>query len=263
MSPDRGKERLDRLMVDRGLARTRAAARALILAGKVSLPGVRRAAPTAGMTIPHDSEIVVEAAPRYVSRGGEKLEHALRTFGIDPSGTAALDVGASTGGFTDCLLQAGARRVYAVDVGRGQLDSRLLADERVAVLDRVNARHPYELPERVDLAVIDVSFISARLVIPQALAHLRQRGSVVVLVKPQFEARRGEVGKGGVVRDPFTHALVLARFLAWVLDNGLRLRGLTASPILGAKGNREFFCLLGTCRGETRGALDGLDDGGR
>ena len=238
-------------MVDRGLTRTREAAKALILAGKVSLPGSRRARPTPGMSVPRDAEIVVEPAPRYVSRGGEKLEHALEAFAIDPSGMVALDVGASTGGFTDCLLKTGASRVYAVDVGRGQLHANLRLDPRVTVLDRVNARYPYDLPEPVDLAVIDVSFISARLVIPQALAHLRPRGRVIVLVKPQFEARRGEVGKGGVIRDPRTHALVLARFLAWALDNGLRILGLTTSPILGAKGNREFFCLLGTPRPET------------
>ena len=231
-------------MVERGLAGTREAARALVLAGKVSLPGSGRARPTPGMMTAADAEIVVEPAPRYVSRGGEKLAHALAAFGIDPSGMTALDVGASTGGFTDCLLGAGARRVYAVDVGRGQLDAKLRRDPRVAVLERVNARYPYELAECVDLAVIDVSFISARLVIPAALAHLRPQGCVVVLIKPQFEAGRGEVGKGGVIRDPRTHALVLARFVAWALDSGLRVRGLTASPIVGAKGNREFFCLL-------------------
>jgi len=244
MSADGGKDRLDRVMVHRGLAGTREVAKALVLAGKVSLPASKRARPTAGMMVPRDAEIVVEPAPRYVSRGGEKLAHALKAFAVDPSGMAALDVGASTGGFTDCLLQAGALRVYAVDVGRGQLHAKLRVDERVTVLDRVNARYPYELPERVDLAVIDVSFISARLVIPQASAHVRPGGRVIVLVKPQFESRRGEVGKGGVLRDPRTHALVLARFLAWALDNGLRIRGLTSSPILGAKGNREFFCLL-------------------
>ena len=236
-----------------GLARTREAAEALIMAGKVSLPGFRRAAPTPGMSVPRDAEIVVEAMPRYVSRGGGKLEHALEAFAIDPSGLVALDVGASTGGFTDCLLKAGALRVYAVDVGRGQLHAGLRLDARVIVLDRVNARNPYELPEPVDLAVIDVSFISARLVLAEALSHLGPRGRVIVLVKPQFEARRGEVGKGGVIRDPRTHALVLARFLGWALDNGLRIRGLAASPILGAKGNREFFCLLETYRPATDG----------
>ena len=261
MSGGRGRDRLDRLMVDRGLARTRAAARALILAGKVCLPGSGRSGPTAGMMIPRDSEIVVEPAPRYVSRGGEKLEHALGAFGIDPSGVVALDVGASTGGFTDCLLRAGAGRVYAVDVGRGQLAAELRSDARVTALDRVNARYPYDLPERVDLAVIDVSFISARLVIPQASAHLGPQRPVIVLIKPQFEARRREVGKGGVIRDPSAHALILARFLAWALDNGLRIRGLTASPILGAKGNREFFCLLETCGPET-GDLGAAIDAG-
>jgi len=243
-----GKDRLDRVMVDRGLAASREIAKALILAGKVSLPGSKRAAPTPGMTIPSDAKVVVESGPRYVSRGGEKLEHALRVFNVDPRGLTALDVGASTGGFTDCLLQAGASRVYAVDVGRGQLNDRLRRDRRVTSFERVNARHPYELPEPVDLVAIDVSFISSRLVIPQALAHLVPGGSVIVLVKPQFEARRGEVGRGGVIKDPRTHALVLARFLAWTLDNGLRLRGLAASPISGAMGNREFLGLLQPAR---------------
>ena len=263
MSADRGKERLDHLMVRRGLVRSREVARALILAGKVSVPGSRRARPTPGMTIPQDAEIVVEPAPRYVSRGGDKLEHALGALGVDPSGMVALDVGASTGGFTDCLLGSGARRVYAVDVGRGQLAARLRADERVSVLERVNARYPYELPEPVDLAVIDVSFISARLVIPPAAKHLGQRGLVIVLIKPQFEARRSEVGKGGVIRDPATHASVLARFLAWALDNDLRIRGLTASPVLGAKGNREFFCLLEICGPAASDPQNETDDAAR
>lgn len=231
-------------MVQRGLAPTREKARALILAGSVSLPGSRGGRPTPGMLVPADAAIIVEPGSRFVSRGGEKLERALSAFGIDAAGAVALDVGASTGGFTDCLLQAGARRVYGVDVGRGQMDARLRSDPRVVAYDRVNARYPFHLPEPVDLAVVDVSFISARLVIPQALAHVRLGGRAVVLVKPQFEARRGEVGKGGVIRDPSMRARILARFIAWAIGSGLRVRGLTASPITGAEGNVEFLCLL-------------------
>ncbi|MBI2965085.1 MAG: TlyA family RNA methyltransferase, partial [Chloroflexi bacterium] len=180
----------------------------------------------------------------YVSRGGLKLKAALDRFAFPVRGMTCADVGASTGGFTDCLLQAGARRVYAVDVGYGQIDASLRADPRVVVMERINARVPFELPERVDLVVADVSFISLRLVLPQVLRHLGPAGAAIVLFKPQFEAERGEVGKGGVIRDPAQHALVLGRFISWLADSGIRLRGMTASPVLGDKGNREFLFLL-------------------
>ena len=157
----------------------------------------------------------------------------------------ALDVGASTGGFTDCMLQGGAARVYAVDVGRGQLHNRLVNDDRVVSMERVNARKAFDLPEKVDLITADVSFISLRLVVPPVLAHLRDAGLVIALLKPQFESGPEKVGKGGVVRDPLTHAETIGHFVHWATGKRLRVLNLTASPILGDKGNREFFVLLG------------------
>ncbi len=239
------KVRLDKLLVDRGLAESGAQARALIMAGLVELPGRGRTRPTAGLRVREDQQVLVKERPRYVSRGGEKLEHALDAFRIDPAGKTALDVGASTGGFTDCMLQRGATRVYAVDVGRGQLHNRLLNDDRVVSMERVNARNGFDLPERVDLITADVSFISLRLVLPPVLAHIRVDGVVIALLKPQFEAGPEKVGKGGVVRDPLTHAETIGRFVHWATDERLRVLNLTASPILGDKGNREFFLLLG------------------
>ena len=237
--------RLDRLLVDRGIAESGEQARAIILAGLVELPGRGRTRPTAGMRVREDERVLVKERPRYVSRGGEKLEHALGAFGIDFAGKIALDVGASTGGFTDCLLQRGAARVYAVDVGRGQLHNRLLNDDRVVSMERVNARKCFDLPEKVDLITADVSFISLRLVLPPVLAHLRDDGVVIALLKPQFEAGAENVGKGGVVRDPLTHAGTIGQFVHWATDKRLRVLNFTASPILGDKGNREFFVLLG------------------
>ncbi|MEX0761084.1 MAG: TlyA family RNA methyltransferase [Dehalococcoidia bacterium] len=249
MSAHGKKVRLDRAMVDRGLAESGEKARALVMAGAVSLPGhPGRGRPTPGMLVAGNQEIAVTSGPRFVSRGGEKLAHALDVFGLNPSGNLALDIGASTGGFTDCLLQAGASRVYAVDVGRGQLHNRLIRDERVVSMERVNARNHYEIGELVDLVVADVSFISLRLVLPRAIAHLRPGGAAVVLVKPQFEAEPGEVGSGGIIRDSQVHAAILGRFTQWAVSNGLRLRGLTSSPIRGDKGNREFLVQLEPAR---------------
>ena len=170
------------------------------------------------------------------------------------SGTVALDIGASTGGFTDCLLQRGARKVFALDVGHGQMDYRLRQDTRVVVAERMNARYRFSLPEsafsdeRVDLATIDVSFISTTKVIPSIAEHVQDGGPIIVLVKPQFEARREEVGRGGVIKDPLVHARVLGRVITWVVQAGFRLRNLTTSPIRGDAGNREFFLLLENCR---------------
>ena len=178
----------------------------MIMAGLVEVPGRGQARPTAGMRVHEDDQVRVKERPRYVSRGGDKLAHALDAFGYDPAGKAALDVGASTGGFTDCLLQRGATRVYAVDVGRGQLHNRLLVDDRVVSMERVNARKGFDLPERVDLITADVSFISLRLVLPPAVDHLKDGGAIIALLKPQFEAGPEKVGKGGVVRDRDTHA---------------------------------------------------------
>jgi len=190
------------------------------------------------------SALEVRGRLPYVGRGGLKLAHALNTFDVSAQGLVALDVGASTGGFTDCLLQRGARRVYALDVGHGQLDYRLRGDPRVTVMEKCNARYPFQLPERVDLVTVDVSFISVSLVLPPALQHLRDRCYLVVLVKPQVEARKEEAGRGGVIKDPQLHARVLGRTIAWAVGHGLRLRNLCASPILGDAGNREFFLLL-------------------
>ena len=236
------KKRLDVLLVEREMVESRAKAQALIMAGEVSSGG--RVVTKPGTVMSADTPISIRERPPFVGRGGIKLAHALKEFGVDPEGLTALDVGASTGGFTDCLLQRGARRVYALDVGRGQLDYGLRQDDRVVVMERVNAHYPFELPERIGVATVDVSFISLTQVLPNVVAHLEPWGSVVALVKPQFEARRREVGKGGVVRDPVIHVKVLGRVVSWGTETGLRLRGITPSPILGAAGNREFFVHL-------------------
>ena len=236
--------RIDVVMVERGLAPTREKAQALLMAGSVSVDG--RPVTKPGTAVAAGAGIDVRAGLRYVGRGGEKMAGALDALGIDPAGAVVLDVGASTGGFTDCLLQRGAARVYAVDVGRGQLAHPLRRDARVTSFEGVNARHPFDLPERVDLAVADVSFISLRLVLPQLAAHLRPGGRMLVLVKPQFEAERGAVGRGGVVRDPRTRARVVGDFAQWAIGQGHRLRGMAPSPIAGGDGNRECFVLLET-----------------
>lgn len=232
-------------MVERGLTQTPEQAQALIMAGKVHLPGFPGPGrPSPGMMIGPDQEIAVRKRPKYASRGGDKLAHALAEFGIDPAGMVVLDVGASTGGFTDCLLQHGAAKVYAVDVGRGQLHSKLLADPRVVSIEKVNARTPFGLPEKADLLVADVSFISLRLVLGPSFVHLKPGCPAVALVKPQFEAEAREVGPGGVIKDPVVHAAVVGRLVKWAVENGIRVRSLTSSPVLGDEGNREFFLLL-------------------
>jgi 23S rRNA (cytidine1920-2'-O)/16S rRNA (cytidine1409-2'-O)-methyltransferase len=194
--------------------------------------------------IREDAELSVAQRQRYVGRGGLKLEGALERFQLEVTGRVVADIGASTGGFTDCLLQSGAAKVYAVDVGYGQLDYKLRQDPRVVVMERVNARYAVELPERVDLATIDVSFISLEKVLPTVAALVRGGGHILAMVKPQFEAGREQVGRGGVVRDPLVHASVLGRFILWAVDHGLRLEGVCASPVVGSDGNREFFVLL-------------------
>ena len=236
------KTRIDRLLVERGLVPTREKAQALLMAGQVLVND--RPVVKAGAMVQEDVQVLLKAQLPYVGRGGIKLAHALRSFGLSVEGLAALDVGASTGGFTDCLLQAGARRVYAVDVGYGQLDVKLRADPRVTVMERLNARYPFPLPETVGLVTVDVSFISVTRVLPPAVEHLARGGAVVVLVKPQFEAERGEVGRGGVIRKSSIHARVLGRVMLWATAHRFRIRGLTPSPILGDAGNREFFLLL-------------------
>ena len=241
------RERVDRLLVERGLAPTRTRAQALVMAGRV-IVGERRVE-KASETYPPDAPLRLrggdDPAARYVGRGGLKLEKALGEFGIEPKGFVCLDVGASTGGFTDCLLQHGALRVVAVDVGHNQIDWRLRTDERVEVREGVNARHlaPEDFAESFDLATMDVSFISATKVLPAVAPLLKEGGRVVVLVKPQFEVGKGEVGKGGVVRDPAQHARVVAEVNAAARLLGLRVVGVTDSPITGADGNREFLAL--------------------
>ncbi len=233
------KQRLDQLLVDQGLAESRSQAQRLIRAGEVRVGD--RVMDKPGALVDAAAVLAVVQPPRFVSRGGEKLVAALQAFGVQPQGWVAADVGASTGGFTDCLLQWGAARVYAIDVGYGQLDWRLRNDPRVVVMERTNARHLEELPERVDLVTIDVSFISLELILPQAVRWLRTGGQIVALVKPQFEAGRREVGKGGVVRDPEVHRRVLERVLSSAAGLGLGLGGLIPSPLLGPAGNREFL----------------------
>jgi 23S rRNA (cytidine1920-2'-O)/16S rRNA (cytidine1409-2'-O)-methyltransferase len=236
------KRRLDLLLVARGLAASREEAQRMILAGEVRVGD--RAARKASETVVEDVELRAERrAERFVSRGGEKLEGALASFGVDVAGGVAIDVGASTGGFTDCLLRRGAARVYAVDVGYGQLDWRLRLDPRVVVIERTNVRRlPAErIPEPVDLATIDVSFISLRLVLPKVAEVVRPGGAVVALVKPQFEVGKGKVGKGGVVRDPRLHAEAVDAARAAARTLGFEERGFVESPLRGPAGNREFF----------------------
>jgi len=229
-------------MVEKGLADSRAKAQAMIMAGEVSAEG--KPVTKAGFLVAKETAITVSEPPPFVGRGGIKLEHALDKFHLDVTSITAADIGASTGGFTDCLLQRGASRVYAIDAGYGQLDYHLRRDSRVVVMEKVNARYPITLPEKVDLVTMDVSFISVTKVIPYVARLLKDGGLLLVLVKPQFEAKRREVGKGGVVRQAIVHAVVLGRFISWLVENGFRLLDLTASPIAGASGNREYFVLI-------------------
>ncbi len=236
------KERLDKLLVARGLAESREQAQRLIMAGLVLVSD--RPATKPGHKIPTDAAIRVKERPPYVSRGGHKLAAALEAFGIDPEGLVCADLGASTGGFTDVLLQRGAARVYAVDVGYGQLHWRLRNDPRVVVMERTNARYLKSLPEPVQLVVIDASFISLRLILPAARRILAPDGQIIALIKPQFEAGRERVGKGGVVRDERVHRQVLSDIIEWAVEQGFGPQGLVPSPILGPKGNREFLLWL-------------------
>ena len=236
------KIRLDRLLVERGLAPSRERAQAMILAGLVTIEG--RRVEKAGQAVPGDVEVEVAGPPHpYVSRGGVKLAAALDHFDLDPRGKVCLDVGASTGGFTDCLLQRGALRVYAVDVGYGQLDARLRNDPRVVLREKVNARtlSRAEVPEPVELSAIDVSFISLRLVLPAVVPLLISGAPLVALVKPQFEAGRREVPRGGVVRSEATRKRVVGEVEEAGRALGLSVLGTILSPIRGARGNEEFL----------------------
>lgn len=236
------KKRIDIMLVEKGLAESRAKAQAMIMAGDVLADG--KIVLKAGTLVNKDADVSVAEPPPFVSRGGLKLDYGLGYFGLDVRDAVVADIGASTGGFTDCLLKRGVRRVYAVDVGYGQLDYRLRQDPRVIVMDRVNARNTPDIREKLDMVVIDVSFISVEKIIPAVAGLLKEKGSIIVLVKPQFEAKRKEVGKGGIIRQPEIHARVLGRFVKWVTDNGYRLKGMVGSPIEGASGNREFLTWL-------------------
>jgi 23S rRNA (cytidine1920-2'-O)/16S rRNA (cytidine1409-2'-O)-methyltransferase len=249
------KTRLDQLLVARGLAKSRAQAQALIMAGRVAVEGL--AAPKAGALVPEGAQITVKESPPFVSRGGEKLAGALDHFGVSPAGKVALDSGASTGGFTHVLLTRGASRVYAVDVGYGQLDLSLRDDPRVVVLERVNIRYlpAAAIPEPIDLATLDLSFISLTLVLPKILELLRPGGEIVALVKPQFEVGKGQVGKGGVVRDPQLQEAAIQKVAAAALALGLQVSPAFPSPLKGPKGNQEYF--LYVIRPEA--ATDSLD----
>ena len=235
------KTRLDRWMVDFGLAESREKAQAQIMAGEVLVNGQKAA--KAGQSVPEGARVEVTAKLRYAGRGGLKLEGALATFHIDVTGFICADFGSSTGGFTDCLLQAGAARVHSIDVGTGQLDWKLRNDPRVIVREGVNARYleAADLGEPVDLAVCDVSFISAALILPAMARVLKPAtGSVVVLVKPQFEVGKGQVGKGGIVRDPLQHEAVCEKLRTCVAALGF-VTEMMESPITGAEGNKEFL----------------------
>ena len=235
------KRRLDALLVDRGLAESPEKARALVMAGQVTVD--ERPAPKPGSLVAEDVSLAVDLGPRYVSRGGEKLEHALAAFRIDVIGFVAADIGASTGGFTDCLLQHGASRLR--DRRRAR-SARLQAARRprVVSMEGVNARDLTSLPEPIDIVVIDVSFISLRAVLPAVAKLLKPGAPIVALFKPQFEAAKDEVPRGGVIRDAQLHSTLIGRFASWLVTNGFSIRDLVASPILGAEGNREFLFLL-------------------
>lgn len=232
-------------LVERGLADSREKAQALVMAGRVRVDGLATAKP--GTAVPADARVEVLAGPQHVGRGALKLEGALDTFSLDPAGQVAVDVGASTGGFTEVLLARGAVRVYAVDVGRGQLHERLRRDARVVVRERVNARHlsPDDVPEPCGIATVDVSFISVLKVLPGVRSVLAPGADVVALVKPQFEVGRAQVGRGGLVKDPALHAEVLARVAGEARGRlGYAIVSACPSPIAGAEGNREFFLHL-------------------
>ena len=243
------RKRLDLLLVERGLVSSREQARRLIMAGAV-VAGEQRVDKPGTLIDPASVvRLKADAQPPYVSRGGHKLAGGLKAFGVDVSGVTALDVGASTGGFTDCLLQHGAAKVFAVDVGYGQLAWSLRQDPRVVNLERRNIRSlaPEELSPTPSLAVIDASFISLTLVIPRVISLIAARGEIVALVKPQFEVGKGRVGKGGVVRDPALHAEVLKDLQARANQWQLEVRGVTESPLRGPKGNKEFLLYMQKC----------------
>ncbi len=241
------RERIDKLLVERGLADSRTKAQALVMAGVVLVneQRVEKSSDQFAIDAPIRVKRADDPASRYVGRGGLKLEAALREFQLDVNGAVCLDVGASTGGFTDCLLQNGAQKVFAIDVGHNQLDWRLRNDGRVEAREGVNARYlqPDDFPTKFDLAVVDVSFISATMVLPAIVPLIKDGGALVTLIKPQFEVGRGEVGGGGIVRDPEKRAQAIEKVNQAAVDLGLRVAGVIESPIQGAEGNIEFLAL--------------------
>ena len=246
------KVRLDVLLFERGLAESRAKAQALIMAGQVRVNG--QTALKAATTIERDSTLTIDSRPRFVSRGGEKLDAALDAFKVDVKGLTCADVGASTGGFTDCLLQRGAAKVYAIDVGKGILHWKLRNDPRIVVMEETNARFVESLPEAISLATIDASFISLKILLPAVkkwLAPRRSERDIIALIKPQFEAGKKDVARGdGVIRDAEIHRQVLLDVLTFAQAEGFSVRGLIRSPLLGPKGNAEFLAWLGVDKGE-------------
>jgi 23S rRNA (cytidine1920-2'-O)/16S rRNA (cytidine1409-2'-O)-methyltransferase len=253
------KERLDKLLVKKGVVQSREKARALIMVGKVAAEKNRIDKP--GTQINVDAQLQIQEGDSfYVSRGGEKMEGALKVFGVDPAQMVVMDVGASTGGFTDCILQKGAKKVYAVDVGYGQLAWKLQKDPRVVNLERRNIRYLQreEVQEEIDLILIDTSFISIEKFLPHLFGFLKRGGAILCLIKPQFEVGKGEVGKGGVVRDKALHEKVIGRISNFSRGLGLKVLGVTESPLLGPKGNKEFFIYLKKENGE-----DGQNQGTR
>jgi 23S rRNA (cytidine1920-2'-O)/16S rRNA (cytidine1409-2'-O)-methyltransferase len=239
------KIRLDMLVVERGLAGSRTKAQALIMAGEVEVEGKITDKP--GHLISPAALVAIKEKLPYVSRGGVKLEGAIEDFNIDVCGLTVMDVGASTGGFTDCLLKRGAKKVHAIDVGRGLMDARLRRDPRVSLLEGRNIRYlsEEEIGEKVDLAVADVSFISLKKVIPALKGFLKDGGRLLTLIKPQFEVGIGEVGKGGIVKDPEKHRKVIEELKGFSISEGFSVLGVTESPVKGAKGNKEFWLHLG------------------
>jgi len=238
------KKRLDLLLVERGILPSREKARRAVLAGLVFIGEERADKP--GRQFPEDADVRLKETPRFVGRGGEKLQGAVESFGLDLSGQVALDIGSSTGGFTDCLLQAGIVRVYCIDVGKGQLAWKLRQDPRVTVKEGVNGRYLLnsDLPEAPDIITIDVSFISLKKILPAAIEIIKPDGLILALIKPQFEADRREIKRGGVVRDPGVHERVIEEIKEFSLSRGLSVIGVTKSVLTGPAGNKEFFILL-------------------
>lgn len=251
------KVRLDMLLVERGLADTRSQAQRLVMAGQVRVDG--QVVDRPGVSFPNTVELKIDSGPRYVSRGGEKLEAGLATFAVNAAGKVCADVGASTGGFTDCLLQSGAQRVYAIDVGQGILDWKLRQDLRVVVMEGTNARYVQSLPEPIELITVDASFISLKILLPVCSTWFAaQGGEMVALIKPQFEAGRSVVARGkGVVRDPSVHRQVLKEVLSAAVREGYGAAGLIRSPLQGPKGNTEFLAHL-VYPNQEAGDLDAL-----